>query len=105
MSLKWHHNGSVGKYAIDCFCYSSMGEAWQAIKRWHEQSIPYNLVYVAGSVYAFPRQGQNSIRHSNWTSGFSWVEAAGEMVIQDQTSFITLGETDIEDELRKILFS
>ena len=102
MSSRWQHNGGSLEYPLPCYRYTDPQQAWQTIKTWHEASIPYNLIYSGGSVYAFPRCIQSLITHSDWTSGFSWIETAGEMVIQNATAFEELNARDIEDEMYKL---
>ena len=105
MASQWRHNGGNLDYPLTCYRYAEPRQAWLAINAWHEQSIPYNLIYVPGALYAMPRQLQSQIMHSDWTTGFSWIETGGEIIVQDATAFVELGVSDIEQEMHKLNIS
>jgi len=102
MSPQWRHNGGSVAYPLACYRYADPQQAWQAISAWHQQAIPYNLIYTANSLYAMPRRIQSQITHQDWTSGFSWSEAGGEIVVQNAASFAELSAGDIEEEMGKL---
>lgn len=102
MSGQWQHNGGNVTYPLNCYRFTDVQSAWRQIMEWHAQSVAYNLIYTKGAVYAIARSIQSQIAHKDWTSGFSWIETAGEMVIQNADDFTMLTEADIESEMAKL---
>lgn len=102
MSSQWQHHGGKQDYPLSCYYYTDQQAAWQAIDAWYQQGIPFNLIYVPGAVYVLPRRLQSQIQHEDWTSGFSWIETGGEMIVQTADAFARLTRDDIEQEMRKL---
>lgn len=102
MSPHWRHNGGSKDYPLACYKYKDAKAAWHGINRCHDQSISYNLIYNTSGLYLCPRLIQSQITHHGWTSGFSWIELAGEIVMQNVAAFTELGAGDIEQEMKKL---
>lgn len=105
MSRHWQHNGGSQPYPLSCYHETNPQQAWQRISSWHAQGVPYNLVYSPQGLYALPRQRQGDISHQDWTSGFSWIETAGHMLVQSATAFAQLSASEIEMEMAKLSLS
>lgn len=95
----WQHNGGQRPYPTTCHCFDDEQAAWQAIEQLHRQSISYNLIYHSQRLYLFPRKKQGKCNTPGWSSGFTWHEMGGGMVVFNHSAFESLSEQQIEQEL------
>jgi len=93
---QWQHNGGDRSYPAQCERYDSLESAWQRIKALHQQQIPYNLLYLPGLLYCFPRRQQGSYPTPDWSSGFTWYEMSGGVVTFNRDDFERLNGSAIE---------
>ena len=70
----------------------------QYIQQLHASNTAYNLLYLPGRVYCFPRKMQGTYKHAEWTPGFSWYEVSGGILTANQDSYQALTSTDIKHE-------
>lgn len=95
---KWRHNGGDELYPARCEVFTCARESGQYIEQLHATNTAYNLLYMPGCVYCFPRKMQGTYRHAEWTPGFSWYELSGGILTANQDSYQVLTATDIEHE-------
>lgn len=76
----WTHNGGDTAYPVDCYAFDSAIDSWRMIRNLHQQLQPYNILYVPGRVYIFPRKTQGMVEVPGWSSGFTWYELSGGMI-------------------------
>jgi hypothetical protein len=98
----WQHNGGERDYPAHCDLFDNPSDSWKFIETLHAANITYNLLYRPGQVYCFPRKMQGSFQHSDWTTGFTWVEMAGEILVSDLEQYERLTSEDIELEYQKL---
>ncbi len=98
-SMEWHHNGGVQSYPATCYRTHQPAEAWQWIEQLHEQSTPYNLLYIGEHCYLLPRLRQGHDTPPVWSSGFSWHEMAGGMLTSNRSAYDSLTNQTIEQLL------
>ena len=56
-------------------------------------------IYHPQRLYLFPRQKQGRCQTPAWSSGFTWHEMAGGMVVFNHAAYESLTEAQIEQEL------
>ena len=95
---KWLHNGGSVSYPTQCEVFSSIEESKAFIELLHKTNTAYNLLYVPGRLYCFPRNRQGEYQHAEWTPGFSWYELSGGMLTANHDNFESLSAKDIERE-------
>ncbi len=49
------------------------------------------------------RQRQDDYTHANWTAGYAWYEACGGVSVSNLDDFNRLNETDLKEELNKLV--
>lgn len=98
----WQHNGGQRPYPTACHAFDAAEEAWAAIDSLHRQAISYNLLYTPERLYLFPRKKQGACETPPWSSGFTWNELAGGMVLFNQAAYESLDEAALEEELRRL---
>lgn len=99
---QWQHNGGQKEYPASCRAFDSSGSAWQYIQELHQASQPYNLLYVPGRVFVFPRKTQGTVEVPAWSSGFTWYELAGGLVVFNRDDYQSLTADLIERYLRQL---
>lgn len=77
LQANWRHNDGIEDYPTTCFVFTSCDESWEWLSDIHDHDIAYNLLYVPGKVYCFPRKFQGTYQQPTWTSGFAWYELSG----------------------------
>ncbi|MCW8911364.1 MAG: hypothetical protein OQK76_12180 [Gammaproteobacteria bacterium] len=76
----WMHNGGDKDYPADCYAFESIKSSWDLIRQLHNDQQPYNILYVSGRVFIFPRKAQGMVEVPGWSSGFTWYELSGGMI-------------------------
>lgn len=95
----WRHNGGGEAYPLSCLAFSDREGAWAAIEQLHQQETPYNLLYVPGRLYVFPRAKQGAYAQPEWTSGFTWHELAGGIIAFNREDFERLDDAAVREAL------
>ena len=99
----WVHNGGERNYPAVCHAFDSAETSWVFINELHKMNQPYNLLYVPGRIYVYPRIPQGMVDVPEWSSGFTWYELSGSMVSFNYDDYTKLTSQTIESELRKLL--
>ncbi|MDH5764509.1 MAG: hypothetical protein OEZ38_00725 [Gammaproteobacteria bacterium] len=99
MDNAWKHNGGDKEYPVDCFAYESVSASWNMIRTLHHLEQPYNILYVPGRVYIFPRKAQGMVEVPGWSSGFTWYELSGGMISFNYNDYTSLTTKAIENHL------
>ncbi|MCW9004734.1 MAG: hypothetical protein OQK70_05670, partial [Gammaproteobacteria bacterium] len=63
-----------------CYAFESIKSSWDLIRQLHNDQQPYNILYVSGRVFIFPRKAQGMVEVPGWSSGFTWYELSGGMI-------------------------
>jgi len=95
----WRHNGGARDYPAECHAFSDAAHAWQFIHELHERQQPYNLLYVPGRVYVYPRMTQGRVEVPGWSSGFTWYELSGVMICFNSDDYQRLTSEHISQHL------
>ena len=98
---QWRHNGGLQDYPVDCQVFDNPQAAWQQISQMHEHNEAYNLLYAPGCLYCMPRRKQGEFTLPDWSSGFSWYELCGGMIVFNQEDWAGLDEASIADNLAR----
>lgn len=98
MANEWQHNGGDKAYPAVCEIFTSAEESGQYIEHLHKMNTAYNLLYLPGRLYCFPRKMQGSYTHAEWTTGFSWYELSGGILTANKDSYQAISMADIEHE-------
>jgi len=96
---QWQHKGGEQIYPATCQFETDVARAWQSIQHFHQQQQPYNLLYTAEGVYLFARPEQNQVPVPAWSSGCTWYELSGALVVFDPDAYQKLSSEDIRHEL------
>lgn len=99
MASNWRHNGGVEVYPLPCEVFDDCQAAWAAIERLHAVETPYNLLYVPGRLYVFPRAKQGTYAQPEWTAGFTWHELAGGIITFNREDFERLDDALVRSAL------
>jgi len=94
-SLKWQHNGGNDVYPLKVIRCNDSQQAWNHINELHQQKQPYNLLYYKADVYIMVRKVQGSVDVPIWSSGFTWYELSGAMLMFNQDDYLHIHEDDI----------
>ena len=103
MEPTWLHNGGASPYPARCEVFSNPRSAWAFLHLLHERETPYNLLYLPGRLYAFPRRKQGTCPQPQWTAGFTWHELAGGIITSDRDDFVGLDASVITRELAALV--
>ncbi|MBS4098408.1 MAG: hypothetical protein KGZ83_16420 [Sulfuricella sp.] len=95
MAPQWRHNGGSAAYPVACAAFDDRQAAWNAIEQLHALETPYNLLYVPGRLYVFPRAKQSTYAQPEWTSGFTWHELAGGIIAFNREDFERLDDAAV----------
>ncbi len=98
----WSHHGGERAYPTSCQVFADAHAAWNWIHDLHERETPYNLLYLPGRVYVFPRRKQGTYSQPAWTSGFTWHELSGGMIAFSREAYESLDAGAIEKEMAKL---
>ena len=72
------------------------------IEQCHQNSTPYNVLYIGERCYLRPRLRQGSDHPPQWSSGFSWPEMAGGILTSSRTGFEEMTVAAIEALLEEV---
>jgi diadenosine tetraphosphate (Ap4A) HIT family hydrolase len=92
----WEHNGGERAYPALCHVFDSIDASWQCIQQLHDAQQPYNILYMPDTVYIFPRKTQGTVAVPEWSSGFTWYELSGGMIVFNFEDFLRLNASEIE---------
>ena len=95
----WKHNGGSKDYPTECQAFDSAAAAWQYIESLHKHQQPYNILYYSGIAYVFPRKTQGTVDVPLWSSGFTWYELAGGLIMFNHDDYMQLKANKIEQHL------
>ncbi len=98
----WRHNGGGEDYPAACHAFVERDEAWRFIDGLHQKAQPYNLLYLPGRLYVFPRRKQGTYNQPAWTAGFTWHELAGGMIAFNREDYETLDDDAIRQALQGV---
>jgi hypothetical protein len=98
----WLHNGGDKSYPANCHVFDSVSASWRFIRSLHDAAQPYNLLYVPGKVYVFPRKTQGTVEVPSWSSGFTWYEMAGGFVVFNRDDYKNIKSDMIENYLSSL---
>lgn len=99
MAPTWRHNGGDQAYPVACTAFDDCQAAWNAIEQLHAEETPYNLLYVPGRLFVFPRAKQGSYAQPEWTAGFTWHELAGGIIVFNREDFERLDDASVRQAL------
>ncbi len=102
MDAVWRHNGGGESYPAQCLAFDEPGAAWNCIRALHSGEVAYNLMYTPGKLFVFPRMKQGTYPQPAWTSGFTWHELAGGIVIFNREDYENLDESTVREELARL---
>ena len=98
----WQHNAGNETYPINVIKHNNVNEAWQTLNALHKQKKPYNVLYVKNEMYIIPRKIQGSVEVPEWSSGFTWAELCGGLLMFNQDDYLNVKETDVVELLSAI---
>lgn len=98
----WRHNGGSEFYPAHCMTFDEPRAAWRCIEALHFGGMAYNLLYVPGRLFVFPRLKQGAYPQPAWTSGFTWHELAGGIIAFNREDYDNLDESAIREELARL---
>lgn len=98
----WRHNGGSEPYPAQCLAFDDPRSAWRCIEALHVGEVAYNLLYVPGRLFVFPRLKQGAYSQPAWTSGFTWHELAGGIIAFNREDYENLDERAIREELARL---
>ncbi|MBU1689289.1 MAG: hypothetical protein KKD65_00945 [Gammaproteobacteria bacterium] len=102
MDAVWSHNGGSESYPAQCLAFDEPRAAWGCIQMLHSDEIAYNLLYAPGRLFVFPRLKQGVYPQPAWTSGFTWHQLAGGIVVFNRDDYENLDEFTIREELARL---
>ena len=102
MDVDWLHNGGSEPYPAKCRVFKEPDLAWNFIHSLHSENVAYNLLYAPGKLFVFPRLKQGAYDQPAWTSGFTWHELAGGIVVFNREDYENLDESAIQEEIAKL---
>lgn len=95
----WQHNGGEKNYPVSVIKKTNVNEAWQSIVELHNLKQPYNVLYTANEIYIIPRKAQGSVDVPEWSSGFTWYELCGAMLMFNRDDYLGVREVTINELL------
>ncbi|MDH5472303.1 MAG: hypothetical protein OEY61_05550 [Gammaproteobacteria bacterium] len=98
----WVHNGGEKEYPVACYVFESIKSSWQLIRELHDQQQPYNILYLPGRVFVFPRKTQGMVDVPGWSSGFTWYELSGGMISFNYDDYKGLKSAAVEKHLSEL---
>lgn len=96
---EWIHNGGNRPYPANVYVYSDAAESWKLIDKLNQQNIAYNVLYLPGKIYIFPRKFLGTYPEVPWSVGFSWMQFSGNFIVYDEDIVNTITEKNIVDAL------
>ncbi|RDH80753.1 MAG: hypothetical protein DIZ80_17150 [endosymbiont of Galathealinum brachiosum] len=98
----WQHNGGNDPYPLQVIKSTDRLKSWQVINELHVKKQPFNLLYLPDALYIMPRKLQGDIETPNWSSGFTWYELSGAMLLFNQQDYINLSSNNVFNLLEKL---
>ena len=98
----WKHNGGKADYPLHVLKCADMELAWEIISDLHYKKQPYNLLYMPDEIYIMPRKVQGSTDVPDWSSGFTWYELSGAMLLFDEPHYNELSAENISALLAEL---
>ncbi len=92
---KWQHNGGSQPYPLTVSRADDMLQGWKIIADLHHRKQPYNLLYTDNKLFIIARKVQGSVEVPPWSSGFTWSELCGSILLFNQQAFQSINDTDI----------
>jgi len=98
---KWSHNGGTLEYPIKVLSVVDAEKSWNIIADLHAKNQPYNLLYMENKIFIIPRKVQGSVEVPDWSSGFTWSELCGAMLMFNHDIYQNLTADNIFQHLKK----
>ncbi len=98
---KWSHNSGAVKYPATVYVFETAAKAWDLIKQMNSQNVPYNLLYMPGKIYIYPKKFQGTYEDPLWSTGLGWYELSGNFIIYDEKEIDLLTDQVISQSLEK----
>jgi len=102
MEAHWRHNGGTDDYPAACEVFDQPLDAWTFIASLHDNTQPYNLLYLPGRLLCVPRARQGSYQQPAWTAGFAWYEMFGGAMAFNRGDYQALDGDTIAAELARV---
>lgn len=96
---KWLHNGGNIPYPANIYVYDNPQDSWTLIDKLNQKNIPYNVLYLPGKIYVFPRKFIGTYKDVPWSVGFGWIQMSGNFIVYDEDAVNRLTEDIINDAL------
>lgn len=96
---RWKHNNGKYEYPLKVFVFDNIELSWKFINELHIKKQAYNLLYMPDKIFIIPRQVQGAVDAPQWSSGITWYELSGAMLLFNQKSYTDLSG----DEITRIL--
>jgi len=96
---QWQHNGGAETYPVTVIKKTNANDAWQSLIELHNSKQPYNVLYTANEIYIIPRKAQGSVDVPDWSSGFTWYEMCGAMLMFNRDDYVNVDEVRIYELL------
>ena len=91
------------KYPLIHYWFEALSDAWEFIEALHRDEQPYHLIYQNNKILCVVRRRQDDYIHADWTAGYAWYEACGGVSIANIDNFKNLDETELKEELNKLI--
>jgi len=96
---RWKHNGGKYDYPVHVFVCGDVESSWTFINELHIKKRAYNLLYMPDKIFVVPRKTQGTVDAPQWSSGITWYELSGAMLLFNQKKYVDL----TADEIARIL--
>jgi len=93
----WKHNGGNESYPINVIKTYNVHEAWQTLNELHIKNQPYNALYIKNEMYIISRKVQGSVDVPEWSSGFTWAELCGGLLMFNQDDYLNLSNSEVTE--------
>jgi len=98
----WSHNGGNDFYPVNVIKHTSSQNAWLEIEQLHKIEQPYNLLYRPDEIYIIPRKAQGTVVVPNWSSGFTWYELCGGILMFNQSDYQNIAHNALSELLAAV---
>ncbi len=99
-NTKWRHNDGDCEYPVKVNVFYEVHESWAFISQLHDINQPYNLLYMSGKIFVMQRKLQGSVETPVWSSGFTWYEMSGALLLFNNEDYKKLSVAEIEALLK-----